>query len=116
MAIASDIIGSLNTPGYGFLNETPNTYILPPFHSGVSIFVARWRGSDPTSYDLLDKNTGSVLKEVRPSSSLQWENLSPSELNGAVAKGMLMRINNSTPTQVYIIPNRRQTPPVWNGQ
>src|SRR5699024_3964380 len=115
MAITSEIIGSLNTPGYGFLNETPNTYILPPYHSGVSIFIGRWRGKDSLSYEMLDKNTGAVLREVRPGTSLQWENLRPSDLNGAVAKGLVIRFNNSTPTQVYIIPNRRQTPPIWNG-
>ena len=116
MAITSEIIGSLNTPGYGFLNKTPDTYILPPYHSGVSILVARWNSSDSMSYDLLDKNTGAVLEEVRPTGSVNWKNLTPSSLDGAVAKGMLIRFNNSTPIQVYIIPNQRQTPPVWNGQ
>ena len=115
MAITSEIIGSLNTPGYGFLNESPTTYILPKFPNGASIMVSRWGGSNELSYDILDIETGSVIDGVRSTSHGAVKNFTSTQSVKILAKGALLRINNSTPTQVYIIPNTRQTPPVWNG-
>ena len=116
MAIASEIIGSLNTPGYGFENKSPATYRLPKYHAGVSIIAVRWGGSDEISYDILDRETGKVVDEARTTSYAHLKDLPPSRLVETLTKGALIRFNNSTPVQVYIIPNSKQTPPVWNGQ
>ena len=116
MAITSELIGSLNTPGYGFLNKSPRTYILPKFFNGASIIVVRWGGSNELSYDVLDRETGKVLDGVRKDTYATTKDFISEQSVEVFAKGALFRCNNSTPMQVYIIPNPRQTPPVWNGK
>lgn len=115
MAITSELIGSLNLPGYGFYSTTATTYELPSYSKGLSILTVRWSGSKGISYDLLDKDTGKVVKEERTSSFAHWENIEAVNTDGIDTKKLLLRINNSTPMQVYIIPNPKQDPPVWNG-
>lgn len=115
MAITSELIGSLNTPGYGFQNKSPTTYRLPKFPNGASIMMARWGGSNSLSYDILDVETGNVFDGVRSTSYASTKDFISEEAAEVFAKGALIRFNNNTPTEVYIIPNTRQAPPVWNG-
>lgn len=115
MAITSELIGSLNTPGYGFLNNSPTTYILSKFPNGASIMAVRWGGSNEISYDVLDRETGNVLDGVRGTSYASTKNFISPQSAAVFAKGALIRFNNNTPVEVYIIPNTRQSPPIWNG-
>ena len=116
MAITSEIIGSMNTPGYGFYNAAPKTYRLPKFPAGASIMIVRWGGSNEMSYDILDSETGEVMFESRSTTHGHFKDIPANELDKVITKGALLRCNNSTPMYVYIIPNTRQAPPVWNGQ
>ena len=116
MAITSEIIGSLNTPGFGFLVNSPSTYALPKFPDGAAIMATRWGGSSELSYDILDRETGEVVSEGRTASYAHVKNLQTDVIRSAIAKGALFRCNNSTSMYVFIIPNTEQAPPVWNGQ
>ena len=116
MAITSEIIGSLNTPGYGFKSESPGTYALPKYHAGASIMSVRWSGSNEVSYDIIDRETSEVMFRGRHSGYGSVQDISAYAFDGVITKGALLGINNSTPMYMYIIPNERQTPPVWNGQ
>ena len=115
MAITSELIGSLSAPGYGFLTEPRGIYALPKYRTSITILVARWSGSGNISYDILDRETGSVVQEVRSSSYAAWEEFISPEVVSTLGKGALIRFNNSTTFQAYIVPNARQAPPVWNG-
>ena len=115
MAITSELIGNLNTPGFGFKNESAVTYALPKYSNGITILTVIWSGRNYISYDIIDRETGNVVGETRVSSSSTWENYTDTTVVEALKKGALIRFNNSNPLQVYIVPNPRQTPPVWNG-
>jgi len=115
MAITSELIGGLNTPGYGFHNGSPKTYKLPKYHAGISIMVARWSGSGELSYDILDRETGSVVDGSESPSYANQKSFTSPEVIESLKKGALIRFNNSTAMQVYIIPNPRQAPPEWNS-
>lgn len=113
MAITSEFIGSLHTPGFGFKVTTSGTYALPKFPHGAAILTVRWVSSGTQSYDILDRETGKVARSEKTSS---YANISDSIDHGwheTAKKGSLLRFNNSTDIYVYIIPNPRKTPPVW---
>lgn len=115
MAITSELIGSLQTPGFGFKVTTPGTYALPKFPHGAAILTVRWVSKGSHSYDILDRETGEVAKSENSST---WANISDSLDHGwheTAKKGSLLRFNTSTDINVFIIPNPRKTPPVWNS-
>ena len=113
MAITSEFIGSLHTPGFGFKVTKSGTYALPKFPHGAAILTVRWSSSGKQSFDILDRETGEVVKSVNTSS---YGNVIDSINDGwheVITKGSLLRFNNSTDIYVFIIPNPRKTPPVW---
>ena len=116
MAITSELIGSLHTPGFGFLSPSRSTYALPKYSNGISILAVPWDSSKGISWDIIDRETGSTVFSTRNPSYATWENYSSQEAVNTFKKGALLRINDSKKIQVYIIPNPRQTPPVWNGK
>ena len=116
MTITSEIIGSLNTPGYGFLNDSLTTYSLPKFPNGVAILLTRWVASGEMSFDILDGETGKVVDGTSTTGYARSKNMPSGAARNALAKGALLRFNTSTPLYAYIIPNGEQAPPVWNGQ
>ena len=115
MAITSEFVGSLNTPGYGFMNVSPGTYTLPKFPSGAAIMSVRWSSSGKQSFDILDRETGEVVKSVNTSSYGSVIDSINDGWHEVITKGALLRFNNRTEIYMFIIPNPRQTPPVWNG-
>ena len=115
MAITSELVGSLQVPGFAFLVNSPTTYALPKFPYGASIMAVRWGGSSELSYDLLDRETGEVKTSMVTASHAMNTSVTATAKDGLIAKGALLRSNNSTPMYVYISPNTTRTPPVWNG-
>lgn len=115
MAIKSELIGSLQTPGFGFKVSSPGTYALPKFPYGAAISVTRWDSSGTVSFDILDRETGNAEFEKSTTSYGGVYNSLQYGWDGAAKKGALLRINNSTTIYVFIIPNHLKTPPVWNG-
>ena len=115
MAITSEFIGSLQTPGFGFMVSSPGTYALPKFPYGAAIMSTRWDSSGKQSFDILDRETGEVVKSVNTSSYGSVIDSTNDGWHEAIKKGGLLRFNNRTEIYIFIIPNPRQTPPVWNG-
>ena len=115
MAITSELIGSLHTPGYGFKSDSRSTYALPKYSNGITILGVVWDSSSGISWDIIDRETGNVVGEKRASSSATWGDYTDTTVVEALRKGALLRINYNRPMQIYILPNPRQTPPVWNG-
>lgn len=115
MAITSKLIGNLYTPGYGFYNTSPKTYELPRFSLGFSLMSVRWEGRDEVSYDFINKTTNKVLEEVRFTASAYTTEIPGENLKTLAPDGVLIRVNNSTPIYMFIIPNTNKTPPVWKG-
>ena len=115
MAITSEIIGSLNTPGYGFQNDSLTTYSLPKFPNGAAIMLTRWVSSGEMSFDILDGETGEVVDGTSTTGYARAKNMPSGAARNALAKGALLRFNTSTSLYAFIIPNGEQAPPVWNG-
>ena len=116
MAITSEVVGGLNTPGFGFKISAPVTYALPKFPYGATISVTRWDPRGTVSFDILDRETGKAVFEKSTTSYGSVYNSLKDGWDGAAKKGALLRINNSTEIYVFIIPNHLKAPPVWNGQ
>lgn len=115
MAITSEFVGSLNTPGYVFKNSSPVTYALPKFPSGASIKTIRWSGNGNIAYDILNKETGAVLKAVNTASYGHVIDSSSDGFPEVTTKETLLRFKNNTEVYMSIVPNIRKSPPVWNG-
>lgn len=115
MAITSELIGSLNIPGYVFLVQSPGTYELPKFPAGLSITTTRWSGSKDVSYDLIDKVTGEVFLEKRLTPHGHNYSIKGAWLKEHHPNGFLIRFNTNTHVLVCIVPNLLLTPPIWNG-
>ena len=115
MAIKSELIGSLNTPGFGFRSTAPATYALPKYPYGATVTIVRWATSGTMSFDILDRETGNAVLER---STTSYAGFYASNSNGwdeTAKKGALLRINSSTEMYVFVIPNTMQAPPIWNG-
>ena len=115
MAITSEVVGGLNTPGFGFKISSPVTYALPKFPYGAAISVTRWATSGTVSFEILDRETGNVVHE-KSTTSYGGVYTSRNSWDEAAKKGALLRIRSSTEIYVFIIPNDLKAPPVWNGQ
>ncbi len=115
MAITSEFIGSLNTPGYVFRTTSPGTFALPKFPNGATIMTIRWSGSGTTSYDLIYRDTGVVAKTITTTSYGTVNDSTAEGFHEVITQGALLRVNNSTDVYFSIVPNIRKTPPVWNG-
>ena len=115
MAITSEVVGGLNTPGYVFLNQSAKTYDLPRFPQGCNITTVNWAGSGEMSYDFINKATGDVFQGKKLTVTGHNVTFPADWLNEVHPNGVLLRFNNGTPTLVAIVPNEMKTPPVWNG-
>lgn len=111
MAISSELIGSLNTPGYVFRNSSPGTFALPKFPSGVAIMSIRWDRSGNVSYDILDRETGDVVKAVNTTSYGHVIDSAADGFPEVIEKETLLRFKNGTDVYMSIIPNIKKTPP-----
>lgn len=115
MAITSEFIGSLQTPGFGFKVSSPGTYVLPKFPHGAAMISTRWDSRGTVSFDILDRETGNAEFKKRTDAYGGVYNSIENGWDGAAKKGALLRINNSTTIYIFIIPNLLKTPPEWNG-